>query len=699
MTRAGYLRAVMRWVSAAVTVMGLSAPMQAVAAGTGEPQAGAASKVEASAAQIAGQTVAQTVAQIKAFAPALASGPNGPIPAIVVDQFGYRPDSRKIAIIRDPQTGYDAVARYAPGAAFAVVDVATGAIVASGSPTPWNGGTTDPVSGDRAWWFDFSDLTRPGRYVVADTQNRIRSFEFNIAETVYRPVMVRAVKMFFYQRAGAQKSAAHAGAAWADAASHLGPGQDTATAPWPGAFGSAGQKLPPARDLSGGWYDAGDYNKYTTWLARNVITLLTAYEEHPNAFSDDTGIPESGNAVPDLLDEVKWALDWLARMQNTDGGVLCVQNLATGTPPSRALGRSHYGPATTSATLMAAAAFARAARTYGALDQPAMKAYGAQLATRARDAWRWTNENPNVLYFNNDETRQPGSRGLAHGQQELSEPARVLAKLEAALSLFELDGDPALRRAVEAQAEKMLPRSEPTLWEIDTHEVLLRVARMNGASPPVAVKIRSWFLGSIASQAGRFEAELQRNDPYRAPIQQYTWGSNKAKSMQARLFQLAALHTTDVAVRKAALDAAQGYLNYLHGTNPLGLVYLTNMGQEGATHSANTMFHAWFAKGTPWEKVADGRPGPPPGFLVGGPNPAFRLDGCCTNAQSSAAPACGDLRAAMICRQTFRPPIGQPPAKSYLQFNDTWPANAWEITEPSTVYQAHYIRLLAAYVR
>ncbi len=98
------------------------------------------------------------------------------------------------------------------------------------------------------------------------------------------------------------------------------------------------------KDLHGGWFDAGDYNKYTSWTARAVIVLLRAYEENQNAFGDDSGIAESGNGIPDILDEVKWALDWLERMQNVDGSLLCVQGLDHASPPSVAPGPSPAYP-------------------------------------------------------------------------------------------------------------------------------------------------------------------------------------------------------------------------------------------------------------------------------------------------------------------------------------------------------------------
>ena len=122
------------------------------------------------------------------------------------------------------------------------------------------------------------------------------------------------MRAFFYQRAGFEKKPEFAGRNWADRASHLGPGQDGQNAP--GTNGNPNAPVAPSeiKDLRGGWYDAGDYNKYTTWTANYVVILLRAFEENPQAFSDDYEIPESGNGIPDILDEVRWAIDWLGRM-------------------------------------------------------------------------------------------------------------------------------------------------------------------------------------------------------------------------------------------------------------------------------------------------------------------------------------------------------------------------------------------------
>jgi hypothetical protein len=123
-----------------------------------------------------------------------------------------------------------------------------------------NCGNTDRTSGDNAWWFDFSEIEVPGKYAVVDIEKGIRSADFSIGEHVYKDVMKHAVRAYFYQRAGFEKKPEFAGKAWADKASHLGPGQDSETRPW-----HEGRSSTPAKslikDLRGGWYDAGDFQQ------------------------------------------------------------------------------------------------------------------------------------------------------------------------------------------------------------------------------------------------------------------------------------------------------------------------------------------------------------------------------------------------------------------------------------------------------
>src|SRR5690606_36008120 len=145
---------------------------------------------------------------------------------IVVDQFGYMPDAKKIAVIRDPQTGYDAHLSFAPSANLALVNMTTDETVLAAAPTAWNSGATDTTSGDKAWWFDVSSISTPGFYAVVGSAQTLRSPSFKIAADVYQLVLKHAMRSFFYQRAGFAKQQPYADAAWVDDASHVGPGQD-----------------------------------------------------------------------------------------------------------------------------------------------------------------------------------------------------------------------------------------------------------------------------------------------------------------------------------------------------------------------------------------------------------------------------------------------------------------------------------------
>lgn len=604
---------------------------------------------------------------------------NGPF--IVVDQFGYLPEQQKIAVLRDPVTGFDSTDAFTPGATLQVVNTSSGAVVHTGTATAWNAGATDSTSGDRAWWFDFSGLATAGTYEVLDVDRNVRSARFEIGDDVYRPVLVQAVRTFFYQRAGHAKAAPFAGAAWVDGASHLGPLQD-ANARRYNAAGDASTE----RDLRGGWYDAGDYNKYTSWTAGYVLALLQAYVENQGVWTDDFNIPESGNGVPDLLDEVKWGVDHLIRMQNPDGSVLSIVGLAGASPPSAATGQSLYGNASTSATLSTAAAFAQASRIYATLGTPAFDAYANELRARAIDAWDWAAANPNVVFRNNDQAS--GTGGLGAGQQEVDDAGRVTKRLIAAVYLYALTGEAAYRDVVDANytTVPMFASWWLSPFNAEVTETLLLYASLAGATPSIATEIRDRYVSLWAGADGWGAIATQR-DPYGAFITDYTWGSNAVKALAGGLFIAEATYGLGTRTEAQKLDAAAGYVHYLHGVNPLGKVYLSNMGSFGAENSVDQFYHSWFWDGSQWDSVSGSTFGPAPGFVVGGPNPSYNWDDRCPGVSAN----CGSALPS--------PPAGQPHQKSYTDFNTSWPLNSWSVTENSNGYQAAYIRLLARYVR
>ena len=198
---------------------------------------------------------------------------------LLVDQFGYAPGDPKVAVIRSPEIGYDAHDGYSVADFYDVRQAADGRIVYSGVPTPWKNGAVEPSSGDRGWWFDFSSVTAPGEYFILDPKLKVRSATFKVAAHVYREVLKAAVRTYFYQRSGYRKQAPNAEQCWQDEAAYAGKNQDTE------AHDVTDQKNPAkVRDLSGGWFDAGDTNKYVTYAVPAVHQLLSAYSQNPAVF-------------------------------------------------------------------------------------------------------------------------------------------------------------------------------------------------------------------------------------------------------------------------------------------------------------------------------------------------------------------------------------------------------------------------------
>ncbi|MEM6638559.1 MAG: glycoside hydrolase family 9 protein [Pseudomonadota bacterium] len=636
----------------------------------------------------ASQASDRPVASALAPATTQALGVRGRGPFIVIDQFGYRPAMRKVAVLRDPQVGFDADDAFTPGASLELVDANTGNAVLTAPATQWRDGATDATSGDRAWLFDFSEFTATGYYYVRDPEKRQQSPVFRIAEEVYRDVLTAAVRTFYFQRAGFAKTVPYVPAEWADAASHLGPGQDGVARRYDAPGDAA-----TARDLRGGWYDAGDYNKYTNWTADYVISLLNTFRDYPAVFGDDTGIAESGNGVPDLVDETLYGIAWLERMQNADGAVLSIVGLdSDGSPPSEADGPSFYGTENTSATLTSASAFALASVVLRQLDAVRFGDRADALLARAQGAWDWADDNPSVIFRNNDAAS--GTVGLGAGQQEVDDGGRRDKKLSAAIYLAGATGETIYHQYVidHVDDSKLVGGYYINAFENRPQRDLLYYAALPDADPAVSATILDRYKNAI--EASQHWPKIDNgDDPYRAPLDPYTWGSNGVTAARGLLFEQQARDAIGTRDTAEARHAAAGFLHYLHGVNPLGLVYLSNMGGYGAERSVDTFYHSWFRDGSAlFDSVAESNYGPAPGFLVGGPNPFYNWDGCCPA-------SCGSPDNNALCGLAApSPPVAQPPKKSYAEFNDSWPLNSWQISENSNGYQVQYIRLLAAMV-
>jgi len=592
---------------------------------------------------------------------------------IVVDQFGYLPKMEKVALLRDSQVGFgSAEPDYVPGSEISLVDAARHEIVLTGTSESFQFGATDPLSGDRVWAFDFSAHQIPGTYYVYDPENYIRSATFEINENVYENVLRETFRTFVYQRSGFKKTADIVGENYADAASHIGPFQDSGAR----LFNDLRNRS-TARDLSGGWYDAGDFNKYSNWTADYILGLLHAYHANPEAWEDDWNLPESGNGIPDILDEIRWGVEHLQRMQETAsetsaenvGALLSVlESDDSVNRPSDNLQDSFYGLVSTSATFNAAGAYAFTAKTFESLPDQNFRDLAESLTESAVSAYDWAERNPNVR-FNN------AANGVGAGNSEVNSDYFLEAKQRiGAIYLYGLTQEQKYKNFIETdyRNSRLITLLWASPYESEEQTALLHYASLSGITQSVGTEINDRF-NTIMDFAGNARPALQEA-AYKSYIQEYVWGSNRFVSRKGGMFaQLVSYDLSDLP-KQDNMDIAAGYLHYIHGVNPLGKVYLSNMNGFGAERSVDEFYHAWFGNDTPWDNVNSSF-GPPPGFLVGGANQYY------TEGDGSLE-------------------IDQPPMKSYVETN-AFRNNeqSWQFTENSNGYQIEYLRLLSQFVK
>ncbi|NND04903.1 MAG: T9SS type A sorting domain-containing protein [Saprospiraceae bacterium] len=589
---------------------------------------------------------------------------------IHLDQFGYISDAVKVSVLSNPTYGYNASQSYQPGSLIEVRSLGSDAVVYSAAPLMWNNGNIHGQSGDEGWWFDFSAVTDPGTYYLVDPTNNEKSGPFQINDNPYQEVLVAAWRALYYNRCNAVKEVPYAETGWIDGLNFLHPLQD-ANCRYVYDATNAGLE----KDLSGGWFDAGDYNKYVTFAHHPVHQLLWSYEENPSLYGDDWNWPESGNGLPDVLDEIKWEIDWLMKMTNADGSVHIKMGSIShsenaSAPPSVNTDQRYYGPTCTSASVAAASMLAHAAKVFA--SQSGLQSYAQTLQDRAIACWSVFKIafDANQLETNCDD----GTIKAGDADRDATEQRDL--GITAAVYLYQLTSAAVYHDFIKAQYDQTEPIANGWLspYRTDLIEALFLYTTLPNADPAVVPQIENAVPGPVNSNNDGFYA-LGTDDLYRAaaPDWMYHWGSNMPKANTANLCQIIKKYNFVASAHSDLTEKAAEQLHYFHGVNPQGLVYLSNMYRYGGDRCVNEIYHTWFNDGTQWDHAINSPIGPAPGFVSGGANKDFSVGG-------------------------LSPPSNQPPQKSYLDFNTGWPDNSWEISEPAIYYQAAYIRLLANYV-
>jgi chitodextrinase len=588
---------------------------------------------------------------------------------IRIDQFGYLPASRKVAVVADPQVGFNAAEAFSPGVGanqYQVRRWADDAIVFTGTLQAWSGGATHTQSGDKGWWFDFSALTTEGSYYIYDAANQVGSYKFEIGSQVYHEVLKHVIRTFYYQRINFAKQAPFTDSRWADAAWYEGSNQDRfATSRF------AKGNMTTARDLSGGWMDAGDQNKYTTFAEAAVIQLMEAYRINPGVFADNYGIPESGNGVADLLDEVKYELDFLKRMQDgtgTNGFFLKVgvDNYNSVSPISIDTRPRYYLPECTSATLSGCAMFAVSGTALR--SHPTLSGCGQDLLNRAEAAWaraKTTTSNFTTYQTNCDDG------DIKSGDADRTAQEQIESAFVAAVYLYEATGNAEYKTFAEGNYTRVNPyviNWWGPYWA-PQQLALLRLTTLPDISITVINNIRNQKAGmNYLYSVDQYNSGIDLYRGYMAD-DAYHWGHHRARSDAGNFNLDFATFNLNAGNHAKYKEVAEAYMHWFHGLNPLGIVMLSNMYAYGGDSCANEIYHSYFDNGTIWDNAKTSPYGPAPGYVTGGPNKNYT--GTVANITN------------------------QPVQKAYKDWNTGYPENSWEITEPAIYSQASYIMLLA----
>jgi hypothetical protein len=231
-------------------------------------------------------------------------------------------------------------------------------------------------------------------------------------------------------------------------------------------------------------------------------------------------------------------------------------------------------------------------------------------------------------------------------------------------------------------------------FEGSEQDALLYYTKTPGATTATKNAITSAYSSSMSTNNNdNLPAYNNNTDAYRAWLSDnnYTWNSSQTKSKQGIMFLNMNQYNLNTANAGKYTNAASGFVHYFHGVNPNTKVYLSNMGNYGAENSVTQFYHSWFENGSAlWDEVGVSAYGPAPGYIPGGPNPGYALDGCCPN-------GCGGAQNNALCNTNVTPPLNQPIQKSYKDFNDSWPVDSWTVTEAGIYTNAAYVRMLSRF--
>jgi endoglucanase len=477
----------------------------------------------------------------------------------------------------------------------------------------------DPSSAQNVHTLDFSNFVKAGTGYTLTVDGET-SYPFDISAAAYERLRRDAKTFFYTNRSGIAIDDALA-PGYGRAAGHVGvapnTGDTAVSCQQPVEFMDNWTCDPSfKRDVTGGWYDAGDHGKYVVNGGISVAQLMGEYERSLTARSADKGalkdgtlsIPEAGNWVPDILDEARWELEWLLKMQvpaSTDPGIAPYTGMAfhkvqdaswTGLPLDPAadsMVRELHRPST-AATLNLAAAAAQGSRVFHKFD----RAFSARLLTAAKTAYAAAKRVP-ALYAPDADGN---SGGGAYGDTNVTDEFYW-----AAAELYLTTGDKAFQADVTGSP---LHTSDVFNTEGFGWQTVAALGRLDLATVPSKLPGRDAVRRSVLAGADAIIA-IQNTQAYAQPYapasNQWAWGSTSSI-----LNNLVVIGTAyDISGAAKYRTAVLKGMDFLLGRNALNNSYVTGYGDYFSKNQHSRMYAA---------QLDPELPHPPAGTVAGGPN-------------------------------------------------------------------------------
>lgn len=430
---------------------------------------------------------------------------------------------------------------------------------------------------------DFSELKTAGTYKIFIGDEEV-GHPVIISDKALEGVTKGSLKFFYFQRASTALDEKYAGT-YARAAGH----PDTSIK----YHASTGHDVSLNETFSApkGWYDAGDYGKYIVNSGITTYTLLQLYQQNKAYFDTlSLNIPESGDKVPDILDEIRWNLDWMMAMQDKDGGVfhkLTTKQFAGMVMPENAKAQRYAIGKGVEATWNFAAVMALAADIYSPFD----KTFASSCAKASEKARMWAIEHPNESY------KQPSDVGTGSYTGAISWTIKLWANAE----LFRISGNQAFSDSLHNLKYNSTKASLQS-WSNDLMLEAFTIATNPNVFEKADVDTAKALIFYLADG---YMASLENNG-YGIPMSKtdFYWGSNSVAANKGMVL----IHAYILSKDEKYLNAAIGIVDYILGRNPLDLSYLTGYGVNQVMHPHHR------------PSQADGIEAPVPGMLAGGPN-------------------------------------------------------------------------------